>query len=621
MSEILNKIKSVPPHYLLVALGSAALLNYVLELSKGAGISIYFFFNKYTLRSNTKKLLENRNKKIDEFISRYGGALEEERIEYIISLSAMKLAEEIRKQQITSKEACIAYCLRAGTIGRKLEVIADVCFNEAIIEAEEADKMIRETVDKSTLPSLIGLPVSFKDGMRIKGMVCAMGYQANAQNITKPFQESHVVEVLRRLGAIPYCQTNTPQNTFSIESSNKVWGKSQNPWGRNRTTGGSSGGCSGLVSSLCSPISFNGDVGGSIRIPASYTGLYGIKPSHNRVSSKEYVGPDGSGTHALPIWFPAKGILSRNFDDCLEFAKLIYGNFNKDYNMIQRPFNQKEYDNGLNSLYSNDGTKARIAFCKGYKIAPAIDEQIESLNKVKDHFSSSGYETVDFDFDQFLNIYNHGMRAQTIISGPLQLMTYGEPMAYYYKFFSRVWNLSNLRKNIEIFCLRLIGRERTASRYDLFDHLQTSTYNFMRSYAKLQHMKQEFYNYIHANKIDAIIMPIFPYPAPLLDESEYQIYFLYYTIIVNMLDLSACAVPIKLIENTNFTCPFNDDITRKVKKSLATAKGLPYGFQILTLPYQDEKCLRISKEVDSVFKFSENKQAWDILRENIKKCK
>ena len=99
-------------------------------------------------------------------------------------------------------------------------------------------------------------------------------------------EDSAVIEVLKKHGAIPFVKSNGPQMMMTIESVNHIWGRSKNPWNPERTVGGSSGGEAGLIASRCSPLGFGTDIGGSVRIPALYCGVYTIKPTAERLSAK-----------------------------------------------------------------------------------------------------------------------------------------------------------------------------------------------------------------------------------------------------------------------------------------------------------------------------------------------
>ena len=143
---------------------------------------------------------------------------------------------------------------------------------------------------KSPIGLLHGLPVSLKDQFHIKGVETTMGYIGwigtfmgkRGTGREKVF-ESEMVRELRDLGAVLYCKTSVPQTLMSGETVNNIIGYTWNPKNRNLSSGGSSGGEGALIGLKGSPIGFGTDIGGSVRIPAAFNGLYGIRPSVGRL--------------------------------------------------------------------------------------------------------------------------------------------------------------------------------------------------------------------------------------------------------------------------------------------------------------------------------------------------
>lgn len=99
-------------------------------------------------------------------------------------------------------------------------------------------------------------------------------------------EDALVVRLLKEAGALPFCKTNVPQSLISFETVNNIFGRTLSPWDRERTPGGSSGGESALLASRGAPLSLGTDIGGSVRIPCGFAGLYGIKPTADRMSNK-----------------------------------------------------------------------------------------------------------------------------------------------------------------------------------------------------------------------------------------------------------------------------------------------------------------------------------------------
>ena len=161
-------------------------------------------------------------------------------------------------------------------------------FDAAIEDAKKLDDYYAE--NKSPIGPLHGLPVSLKDQFHVKGVETSMGYigwigtfMGKKGTGQEKFFESEMVRELRALGAVLYCKTSVPHSLMSGETVNNIIGYTTNPKNRNLSSGGSSGGEGALVGLHGSPLGFGTDIGGSIRIPSAFNGLYGIRPSFGRL--------------------------------------------------------------------------------------------------------------------------------------------------------------------------------------------------------------------------------------------------------------------------------------------------------------------------------------------------
>ncbi|KAK5113263.1 hypothetical protein LTR62_003600 [Meristemomyces frigidus] len=181
-----------------------------------------------------------------------------------------------------------AFCHRAALAHQILNCLHEIFFDQAIKDAERADKYLAE--NKKPIGLLHGLPVSLKDQYHVKGVDTHMGYigwlgtyQGKTGTGKEREFESEMVTELRSLGATLYCKTAVPHTLMCGETVNNIIGYAWNPKNRNLSPGGSSGGEGALIGARGSPVGFGTDIGGSIRIPAGFNGLYGLRPSHGRL--------------------------------------------------------------------------------------------------------------------------------------------------------------------------------------------------------------------------------------------------------------------------------------------------------------------------------------------------
>lgn len=146
---------------------------------------------------------------------------------------------------------------------------------------------------------------------------------------------------------IPFVRSNVPQLCMNYECNNLLWGKTENPWDRKRTPGGSSGGEGALVSSRCSPMGLGGDIGGSLRIPAEFCGVYTLKSTSQRITSggHTFFSPTIDGQVNIKS---TMGPMTRCVEDLALFLDTI---MNKEYYSLEtldpykklEPFDVKVY--------------------------------------------------------------------------------------------------------------------------------------------------------------------------------------------------------------------------------------------------------------------------------------
>ncbi|KAI1774476.1 amidase signature domain-containing protein [Hypoxylon cercidicola] len=219
----------------------------------------------------------------------------------ITESSASDVVAKISTGEWTALEVTIAICKRTSVAQQLLNCVTEIYFEQAIARARELDEYFR-TKGKTVGP-LHGLPISLKDQFNLEGVDSTIGYVGWAGR--KPEEESTLVKLLRNAGAVFYVKTNVPTTLMTGETVNNLFGRTLNPRNRKLTTGGSSGGESALVTFGGSFIGVGTDIGGSIRHPASYTGLYALRPSHGRVSYQQvtntFVGQEAVQSCAGPM--------------------------------------------------------------------------------------------------------------------------------------------------------------------------------------------------------------------------------------------------------------------------------------------------------------------------------
>jgi amidase len=191
---------------------------------------------------------------------------------------AVELAEQIRLKKISPVEVVEVYARRIEELNPKLGAYLTTTLDTALEQAKVAEKQ----VNGADLPPFHGVPISIKDLNDTASVVTTHGNAAFKDRV--PDVDCETVARIKRAGFIMLGKTNTPEFGTTCFTDPPGYYPARNPWDPERTTGGSSGGAAGALAAGLCPVSQGSDGGGSIRIPASLCGLYGIKPSRGRVS-------------------------------------------------------------------------------------------------------------------------------------------------------------------------------------------------------------------------------------------------------------------------------------------------------------------------------------------------
>lgn len=554
-------------------------------------------------RNQMLKVRKSRDNKIQEFLMNNVKTADETKMNYIVNLDVVSLANKIRTKELKASEVLLAYAHRAGTLGKELCLIGDVLFESALKEAMELDERIE--AGDTDLPPLAGVPICVKDQIDVKGALNTAGYISRSKDWCE--SDSPLVEVLRRKGAIPFVTTNVPQGLFTIETISNIWGTALNPWNRSKTTGGSSGGDAGLVASKCAPISLSSDIAGSIRVPANYCGLYGFKPTAERVTKV------GTFTNfgTLPEFPYSFGPIARSMNDVSFFMQNFFGEFN-DETIDNRPFNMAMYQNLRHQFYKI-GVMFDTDICE---TAPVIQDVLTEVTTKLEH---ARHEVFKFPFERIKEFIDLGYQLIFNAGGPesIEETLNGEKPLPYYDEVVAVRSMPNIAVSSMTKIWTLMGKTRKAA----FVHLKKrqSRLEFLKNLKKFNAMKQEILEYLKTNNYDAIICPVMPIPAADLNTGKYTFNFTHFTFFFNAMDMPAGNVPIKLCDNTNYDSRFNDEYARVLQTSVRNSQGMPVGIQVATLPKHDELCLHLMEQIDSFYRFDLNHA--DQLQQRLKDLK
>ena len=390
--------------------------------------------------------------------------------------SAHEILEKIKQREVSSLEVLESFLAQVEKVNPTINAIVALDIERAKEKAIEADNKINL---KSKLGPLHGLPMTIKDAFEVEGIVSTGGNPAWKDNIPK--RNAEAVQRLVDAGAIIFGKTNVPFLSSDLQSFNKIYGTTNNPWDLERTPGGSSGGSAAALAAGMTPLELGSDIGGSIRVPAHFCGLYGHKPSYNIISEVGHM-PPPPGSILTGNGLSVAGPLARSPED-LEIALDVL-------------VSAQEQDS---QAWKVKLPKARTKKIKELKIAvwpdePYAEADNEITNLIKDtakdlKHAGAKVETVDLpiSFEEIDKIYS-------LLLNPLMLA--GSPKETFE-------TLAKLNESLDPNDMSELAK---VARGSVLKHADWVLVNAMR-----QNMRQKWREFF--NKFDVILCPTCITPA------------------------------------------------------------------------------------------------------------
>ena len=234
-----------------------------------------------------------------------------------LTASAMTLAAKIRNREYTSEQVVTAHIERIRQVNPTINAIVQQRFESALYEARQADARVLENPEG--LPPLHGVPCTIKENFAFEGFPQVSGLVSRRHAIADGFAPT--VQRLRDAGAIVLGFSNTPELCMWMETHNRVYGRTSNPYNHRHIAGGSSGGEGAIIGAGGSPFGLGADVGGSIRFPAFFNGVFGHKPTPGIVPNTGQIPlPVGAMNHNC-----VTGPIARRAEDLWPLLKILAG--------------------------------------------------------------------------------------------------------------------------------------------------------------------------------------------------------------------------------------------------------------------------------------------------------
>ena len=469
----------------------------------------------------------------------------------ILELSALDIGSKIKSGEITSVQATQAFLDAIESLDKDYKSYITVCRDSALARAAEVDSLIAQG---RLTGDLAGVPIAIKDNICTKGTATTCASRMLA-NFVPPY-DATVINKINAEGMVILGKTNMDEFAMGSTTETSYFGPTLNPWGENRVPGGSSGGSAAAVAARLAPVSLGSDTGGSIRQPASFCGVTGLKPTYGTVSRY--------GLVAFASSLDRIGPIGRDAVDLASLYNLICGVDEKDQS-------------------STETTKLDIDKIRNYSVAG------KTIGIPEEYFGEGIDPEVKAAVMDAVKVFeSEGAKVERFT---LPIMEYAIPTYYIIACAEACSNLSRydgIKYGFRPEGVQDLGELYIRSRSEGFGmevKRRIMIGNFVLSsgyydayYNKALQVKNLIYQAFNEafSKYDVVIGPVAPTPALKAGESLSDPLKMYLgdicTVLINIVGLPAVSVP----------CGF--------------ASGLPVGMQIIGKHYSEETILGFASD-------------------------
>lgn len=291
-------------------------------------------------------------------------------------LSALQAAEKIRKKEISSLELTSHVFDRIERYNPALNAFVYQLKDEAFAQARQADEALAR---KQSTGVFQGVPIQVKESFAVAGRPCTWGIPFFKD--ARPPDNSAVVDRLLGAGAVLIGATNVPVNLGDWQSYNPVYGTTNNPWDLNRTPGGSSGGAAAAIAAGLGYLSVGSDIGGSIRVPSHFCGIFGHKPTLDVVSLRGHQAGGVPTPPGFSTLLAVAGPMARSASDLLAAMKVLGG---------PEGWDAKAWKWELPPARGQELSELRIGYVLDDAIAPSAPDVRTVLEKTLENLVRTG---------------------------------------------------------------------------------------------------------------------------------------------------------------------------------------------------------------------------------------
>ena len=484
---------------------------------------------------------------------------------HIFEMSTQELIRQMKRKELCPLELVHSTINKFEDENPRLNAICEKFYEQALSIAKSKTELMTKMAPED-YPPLFGIPFSIKEMFSFEGAKRTAG-NIHYQNDVAT-QTSTIIRRLIDAGGIPLVTTNVPELGFWYECYNPIYGQTNNPYDTHRTPGGSSGGEAALIGAGCHPIGIGSDIGGSIRMPAYFCGLFGHKPTEQTIPITGHFPYDFERFSKTPpdlYTHTAAGPLTRKAEDLEIMFEIMCGADGIDpctENREQVLENKQKY-----SAKEFQLNQIKIFHLNSPEIhlASAPDQDVsEKISQVAQAFLELGCNVAEFDRRFFLRSvelwFNEVKRTKS--SSFSELLSPEGNIHYAKEYFQILRGKPNYTfSNLTVALLEKLTSEQRQSELLHHEH---------------EVLKQNLMEKLDENSV--LILPVHPRVAPKHNLSKITPFDFIYTGIFTTLGFPAVSVPLGL-----------------------NSAGLPTGVQIIARPHCDHLCFRLATVLENLF--------------------
>ncbi len=497
-------------------------------------------------------------------------------------LSARAISSLLDRGDVSSREVVAAHLERIESIEPRVHAFTEVLGERARADAQSSDARRRAGGSRGALD---GVPVTVKECFDVEGRATTLGLPSWRGRIAE--RDAAMVELLREVGAVVLGRTNLSQTMLYAEARNPLFGQTSNPWSASHSPGGSSGGEAAALAAGMSPLGIGTDIGGSIRVPAHFCGVCGIKPSLDRLPMRGHRGVF-VGQEAVRAM---GGPMARTVDDLALFFRAVDpGRMSQlDSRVPPVPFEEPErvrLETMRVGVYTADGMLA-----VSRSVARAVERASQALR-------ARGCDVVSFEPPDVVGMLSAYLGALSADGGAALLLALsGGDVDPVLEPLRRLASLPEGVRRLGAFAAKALGQRSVALM--LAATGEKTAGEVWALTARLRANRAALLEAMDRAAVDALLCPPFATPALPHGKSKNFTLASSYSILFNAAQLPAGVVPVTRVrDDETARAASRDWLDRHAAEVDARSAGLPVGVQVVGRPWRESIVLAVMRAIE-----------------------